>query len=58
MLAALLAKYDIDAVITSNVGPRALEVLKQFDIAVYNFEGTVEAAIKGYIEKNLKKIEE
>ena len=56
--ATLLAKRDVKALITGNVGPRALEVLKQFDIEVYNFEGTVEEAIKGYIEKNLKKNEE
>ena len=56
--ATLLAKYEVDALITGNIGPRALDVLKQFDITVYPFEGTVKAAIKAYTEKTLKKIEE
>ena len=45
------------AVITGNIGPRASDVFKQFDISVYNAKGSVKDALKGFIDKKLKKIE-
>ena len=37
--AQLMAEKDVNVVITGNVGPRALDVLKQFNIGIYFGEG-------------------
>lgn len=39
--AKLLAQNNIDAVITGNIGPRALDVLKQFKIRIFNKTGNI-----------------
>ncbi len=56
-VATTLAKYDVDSLISGNVGPRALDLLKQFEIDVYSFEGTVDDAIKNYRANKLMRIE-
>lgn len=43
--AQLMAEKDIKIVIAKNVGPRALDVLKQFNIAVHSGQGTVKQAL-------------
>ncbi len=45
------------AVITGNVGPRALDVLRQFDVKVYNGSGSVKGALQNFINGKLKKID-
>jgi predicted DNA-binding protein (UPF0251 family)/predicted Fe-Mo cluster-binding NifX family protein len=54
----LLAKQDVDAVVTGTIGPRALDVLKQFNIAVYQFQGSIQEAIESFIQKKLIEIKE
>jgi predicted Fe-Mo cluster-binding NifX family protein len=54
--AQLMAEKNVNAVITGNVGPRALDVLKQFNIAVYHGEGPIKEALQEFIEGKLKKI--
>lgn len=54
--AQVVAQEAVDAVITQNVGPRALDVLRQFDIDVYYSEGTAKEALNELITGNLKKI--
>ncbi len=54
--AQLMAEKDIKAVITKNVGPRALDVLKQFDIGVYAGDGTIEKVLQEFIDEKIKKI--
>jgi len=56
LTAQLLAEKNIKAVITKNVGPRAMDVLKQFNIAVYSGSGVIKEALQEFIEKKLKKI--
>jgi len=51
-----MAEKDIKAVITKNVGPRALDVLNQFQIGIYAGEGTVEKVLQEFIEGKLKKM--
>jgi predicted Fe-Mo cluster-binding NifX family protein len=47
--AQLIAEQDVQAVITGNVGPRALEILEQFKIKVYQAKGDIKSAIKDLI---------
>jgi len=52
-----MAEKDIKAVITKNVGPRALDVLKQFNIAIYCGDGLVKKVLQEFIDGKLKKID-
>ncbi len=54
--AQLMAEKDIKAVITKNVGPRALDVLNQFNIGIYAGDGTIEKVLQEFIDGKLKKI--
>ncbi len=51
-----MAEKDIKAVITKNVGPRALDVLNQFNIGIYSGDGTVEKVLQEFIDGKLKKM--
>jgi predicted Fe-Mo cluster-binding NifX family protein len=53
--AQLMAEKDAKVVITRNVGPRALNVLNQFQIGVYIGEGSVEKVLQEFIDGKLKK---
>jgi predicted Fe-Mo cluster-binding NifX family protein len=54
--AKLLAENGVNAVMAKSVGPRALDVLKQFNIEVYNGEGAVKDVLQKFIDKKIKKI--
>ena len=54
--AKLMAEHDVEAVITGNVGPRALDVLKQFKIKAYAGSGPIENVIEKFIKGELKEI--
>jgi predicted Fe-Mo cluster-binding NifX family protein len=54
--AQLVAEKDVKAVIAKNVGPRALDVLNQFNIGIYVGNGTIEKVLQEFIEGKLKKI--
>jgi len=56
-VAKLMAEKDVKAVITKNIGPKAFEVLKQFNIEVYQGEGEVKKVIEEFIQEKLKKFE-
>ena len=53
--AQLVAEKDVGALITGNVGPRALDVLKQFKIEIYNGGGIVKEALQKFISNELEK---
>jgi len=55
--AQLMAEKDIVAVITKNIGPRAFDVLKQFNIEIYLGSGAVKEILQEFINRKLKKIE-
>jgi len=55
--AKLMAERDVKAVITKNIGPRAFEVLKQFNIEVYQGEGEIKKAIEEFLQGKLEKFE-
>lgn len=44
------------AVISANVGPRALDVLTQFDVKVYKGSGSIKDAMNNFVEKKLERI--
>jgi len=54
--AKLMAEKDADVVIAGNTGPRALDVLKQFNIEIYIGEGIIKDVLQRYIDGKLKKI--
>ena len=54
--AQLMAEKNVNAVITKNVGPRALDVLRQFNIGIYAGDGTIEKVLQEFIDEKLKKM--
>ena len=54
--AQVLVEKNINVIITGNVGPRALDVLNQFNIEIYSGEGTVKDVLQYFIDGKLKKI--
>jgi predicted Fe-Mo cluster-binding NifX family protein len=54
--AQLIAENDIQALITKNVGPRAMDVLNQFNIKVYSGEGIAKDLLDRFIKKELTEI--
>ena len=54
--AQLMAEKNVNAVITGNVGPRALDVLKQFNIEIYYGDGKVEEVLQKFIDGKLEKM--
>jgi len=55
--AQLMAEKNVNAVITGNVGPRAFDVLKQFNIEIYTGSGIIKEVLQKFINGKLKKIE-
>ena len=53
----LMAEKNINVIITGNVGPRALDVLKQFNIKIYFGEGATKKVLQEFIDGKLKQIE-
>jgi predicted Fe-Mo cluster-binding NifX family protein len=56
--AQLMAEKNVEAVITKNIGPRAFDVLKQFNITVYYGSGTVKEVLEDLINNKLEKFSE
>ena len=54
--AQLMAEKDVNAVITKNVGPRALDVLNQFNIGIYYGNGRIKKVLQEFIDGKLKKM--
>ena len=53
--AQLMAEKNINAVITKNVGPRALDVLKQFNIGIYYGDGAIKKVLQEFVDGKLEK---
>lgn len=54
--AQFMAEKNVKAVITGNVGPRAFDILKQFNIEVYSGSGTIKEILQQFIDRKLKKV--
>ena len=54
--AQIVAGKNVSVVITGAIGPRGLEVFKQFNIQVYSGAGLVKEVIQKFIEGKLEKV--
>lgn len=54
--AQFVTEKNAEAVITGNIGPRALDVLKQFNIEIYNGSGSVKEVLDKFINNKLEKV--
>ena len=54
--AELVANEGVKAVITGNVGPRAISVFSQFGIKVYSATGKVKDALDKFVEGKLEEL--
>jgi len=52
-----VAEKNVEVVITGNIGPRALDVLRQFNIEIYSGSGSVEDVLQKFIDSKLTKIQ-
>lgn len=57
LTAKLMAEKNIQSIITGSVGPRALDVLKQFNIEIYSGEGIIKDVLQEFIDGKLKKVD-
>jgi len=55
-MAQKMAENNINAVISGNIGPRAMDILKQFDIKAYAAKGIVEEALQSFVEGKTEEI--
>lgn len=53
--AQAVAEKGVIAVIAGNIGPRALDVIKQFNIKAYNGSGLVKEVLQKFIEGKLEE---
>jgi len=56
MVGQIVANEGIDAVITTDIGPRAFEIFKRYAIKVYQAKGKITNAIKQFDQGKLKEI--
>lgn len=56
--AQLMAEKKVDVVITGNTGPRALDILNQFNIEIYYGNGIIKEVLQEFIEGKLKKLKD
>lgn len=54
--AQLMAENNVNVVIAGDVGPRALDVLRQFNIEVYAGKGVIKEVLQEFIDGKLKEI--
>jgi len=54
--AQMMAENNVEAVIAGNIGPRALDILKQFGIKSYAASGKVEEALQNVIEGRVEEV--
>ena len=56
MVGQIVANEGIDAVITTDIGPRAFEIFKRYGIKVYHAKGKIKDAVKQFEQGKLKEI--
>jgi predicted Fe-Mo cluster-binding NifX family protein len=56
MVGQIVANEGIDAVITTDIGPRAFEIFERYRIKVYHARGKIKDAIKQFEQGKLKVI--
>jgi len=53
--AQFVVEKNVKAVITGTIGPRALDVLKQFNVEIYKGDSKLKEALKKFTENKLEK---
>lgn len=53
--AQFVVEKNVKTVITGTIGPRALDVLKQFNVKIYKGNNQVKEALKKFIENKFEK---
>ena len=56
MVGQIVVNKGVDAVITTNIGPKAFEIFERYGIKVYHGEGIIEDAIRQFKEGRLPEI--
>jgi predicted Fe-Mo cluster-binding NifX family protein len=51
--AQIAADQGVNAIITTNMGPRAFDVFEQLDIKIYQADGKIEDAVQKFIKGEL-----
>ncbi len=51
-----LAEKKVETVIAKNIGPRAFDLLKQFNIEIYQAEGKIEEALDKFSRGQLERL--
>lgn len=51
----LMAEKKVEVVISGSVGPKALDILKQFNIDVYFAKGVAKDVLQDFIDNKLEK---
>ena len=49
----IVAKQNVDAIITVNLGPRGFSVFEQFGIKIYQGQGKIKDAVRDFIDGKL-----
>jgi len=52
----IVANEKVNAIITTNLGPRAFSVFEQFKIKIYQGEGKIKKAVQDFLDGNLKEL--
>ena len=55
--AQLMAERDVKTVIVKNIGPRASDALKQFNIVIYYGDGVVKNVLQEFADGKLEKFQ-
>jgi len=54
----IVANEEVDAVITTNLGPRAFQVFDQLGIEIYRAQGKIKQAIEDFMDNKLEQMNE
>ena len=52
----IVANEKVDAIITTNLGPRAFSVFEQFKIKIYQGQGKIKDVVQDFIEEKLEEL--
>ncbi|MCK5149860.1 NifB/NifX family molybdenum-iron cluster-binding protein [Candidatus Pacearchaeota archaeon] len=52
----IVANQKVDAIITTNLGPRAFSVFNQFGIKIYQGQGKIKDAVQNLIDGKLEEL--
>lgn len=53
--AQLMAEKNINAIIAKNIGPRALDALKQFNVKIYSGDGIIKDVLQKFTDNKLEQ---